>query len=698
MTDTAPATPAPPTDLAVRAAEVLQSLAGPEARLRPDQLAAVDALVTHRRRVLLVQATGWGKSAVYWIATRLLRDAGAGPTLVVSPLLALMRNQVAAAQRAGIRAETINRANLDDWSQVEAKIDADQVDVLLISPERLNNPRFRREVLAPLSGRIGLLVVDEAHCISDWGHDFRPDYRRIADVIAALPDGVPVLAATATANDRVERDVAAQIGSDTLTFRGSLDRPSLHLGAVVDLPTSAHRLAWLADWVATHPGPGLVYCLTVSEVDRVAAHLADAGLSVAAYTGATDAAERERIEGALDSGGLSCVVATSALGMGYDNAHLAYVVHLGSPSSPIAYYQQVGRAGRGAADASVVLVPTPTEGDIWAYFDATAMPERHVVEEVLATLQSSGPCTVVQLEGLVNLRRGRLEALLKVLDVEGAVDRDGSAWFRTDRPWAYDDERYRTLAAARRAEQDAMRRYRSTAGCRLRFLREALDDPGAQDCGRCDNCTGTAVPSSVDPDAVASAQQFLRGATVRLEPRKQWPRGLEGRRGNIAPDLRPEEGRALAFGTDPGWAETLAPLFAGPDAPPGDDLLRGVAATLKAWDWGRRPTWVTWIPSRSRPQLVAGLAERLAQVGKLDLVDAVRRVRADAPPQSRMENSAVQAANVLDAFEFATGLPSGPGLVVDDAMRSGWTMTVVAEGLRSSGAGLILPFVLWRRP
>jgi ATP-dependent DNA helicase RecQ len=701
VTDTAPSTPPGPTGpseaLADAAVEVLRSLAGPDAQLRGDQLAAISALVSDRSRVLLVQATGWGKSAVYWIATRLLRDQGAGPTLVVSPLLALMRNQVAAAQRAGIRAETINSANLDDWHAIEARIDADEVDVLLISPERLNNPRFRREVLGPLTERVGLLVVDEAHCISDWGHDFRPDYRRIADVIAGLPDGVPVLAATATANGRVEHDVAAQIGTATVTFRGSLDRPSLHLG-VVDLRTAAHRLAWLADFAAGRTGPGLVYCLTVAEVDRVAGFLTASGLRAAAYTGATDAAERERIEAALDAGELSCVVATSALGMGYDNAHLSYVVHLGSPSSPIAYYQQVGRAGRGSASAQVVLVPTPTDGDIWAYFDATAMPPRHVVDDVLAALASSGPCTVADLEGMVNLRRGRLEVLLKILDVEGAVDRDGSSWFRTDRPWVYDDERHQQLAAARRAEQDAMRRYATTSGCRLRFLREALDDPAASDCGRCDNCTGLALDTATDAARVTAAQHHLRGAVVRIEPRKQWPRGLDARKGRIGPELRPEEGRALAHGTDPGWSEVLAPLFSGPDGPPDDDLLRGVAATLKAWDWGRRPTWVTWIPSRRRPLLVRGLAERLAQVGKLDLVDAVVRLRADAPPQDQMENSAVQAANVVDAFAFADDLPPGPGLLVDDSLRSGWTMAVVAEGLRANGSGLILPFVLWRRP
>lgn len=698
---TPPDLPDADPSLSAAAAAVLHELAGPDASLRPDQLAAIDALVTRHERVLLVQATGWGKSAVYWIATRLLREAGGGPTLVVSPLLALMRNQVAAASAAGIRAATINSANIDEWREIEGRIAADEVDVLLISPERLNNPRFRADVLPALAASVGLLVVDEAHCISDWGHDFRPDYRRIRDVLAGLRWDTPVLAATATANQRVEADVAGQIGVGTRTFRGSLDRPSLHL-SVVHLPTAAAQLAWVGGWASARSGPGLVYCLTVSEAERVAAYLADRGVAARAYTGSTPAPERERIEAGLDDGSLACVVATSALGMGYDNPRLAYVVHLGSPSSPIAYYQQVGRAGRGRVDAEVVLLPTAAEADIWRYFDATAMPPEETVQEVLGVLERSGPCTIPALESMVNLRRGRLEALLKILDVDGAVDRDGSAWRRTEQPWSYDRPRYEQLAAARAAEQEAMRRYQRTEGCRLRFLREELDDPGATDCGRCDRCLGVDASAAVDADEVARVTRFLRGAVVVLEPRKQWPRGFEGRSGTIKPDVRAEEGRALAYGTDPGWSEVLGPRFAGPDAAPDDDLLRGVAAALKAWPWGRRPTWVTWVPSRRRPELVAGLARRLSEVGNLELVDAVHRVRADAPPQARMDNSATQAANVLDAFTFGRAdggpLPLGPGLLIDDATRSGWTLAVVAEGLRSAGSGLILPFVLWKRP
>lgn len=689
------------TDVAIEAQAVLQDLAGPSAVLREDQLAAIDALVSQHRRVLLVQATGWGKSAVYWIATQLLRREGGGPTLVVSPLLALMRNQVAAADKAGIRAATINSANVDDWREIEARIARDEVDVLLISPERLNNPRFRADVLPSLAAAVGLLVIDEAHCISDWGHDFRPDYRRIADVLAGLGSGVPVLAATATANSRVEADVAAQIGTETVTYRGSLDRPSLHL-SVVSLPTSAEQLAWIRSWASDREGPGLVYCLTVSEAERVATYLADHGVRAVAYTGSTPTAERERIEASLDDGSVSCVVATSALGMGYDNPNLAYVVHLGSPSSPIAYYQQVGRAGRGRVDAEVVLLPTTAEERIWAYFDSTSMPPRSTVEEVLRVLERAGPCTITALESQVNLRRGRLEALLKVLDVDGVVDRVGSEWFRTKVPWVYDEERFAALAASRRAEQETMRGYQRTEGCRLQYLREQLDDVGAAPCGRCDRCTGDGPELVVEDAAIDDATRFFRSAQVPIEPRKQWPRSFEGRKGNVAPDRRAEEGRALAFGTDPGWSEVLAPLFAQPDGPPSEELVRGVAAVLKAWPWGRRPTWVTWVPSRTRPLLVQGLAARIAELGSMELVEAVVRIRADAPPQADMDNSATQAANVLDAFAFGrpdgAPLPVGPGLVFDDALRSGWTLTVVAEGLRAAGSGLVLPFVLWRRP
>ncbi|MGH8859763.1 MAG: RecQ family ATP-dependent DNA helicase, partial [Jatrophihabitantaceae bacterium] len=361
-------------DLRTSAQQHLTRLAGPTAVLRDDQWAAIAALVEQRRKVVVIQRTGWGKSAVYWIAAGLRRAAGSGPALVISPLLALMRDQVAAAARSGLRAVTLNSANIDDWSAIEAQLVADEVDVLLISPERLNSAGFRSRVLPDLAPRIGLLVVDEAHCVSDWGSDFRPDYRRIRDVLAGLPEGTPVLATTATANDRVTADVAAQLGMDTLTLRGSLDRESLAL-SVIATPDLPHAYAWIADALAGRlTGSGLIYTLTVAETTRLASFLADRGHDVAAYSSATPPDERALIEKRLLAHELRAVVATSSLGMGLDHPTLGFVVNLGAPPSPIAYYQQVGRAGRALDEAHAVLLPTAADERIWAFFDSTAFP------------------------------------------------------------------------------------------------------------------------------------------------------------------------------------------------------------------------------------------------------------------------------------------------------------------------------------
>jgi ATP-dependent DNA helicase RecQ len=695
MDSPGPAAP-PPADLSARAGELIRALAGPGAEIRPDQLAAIEALVVDRRRALVVQRTGWGKSAVYFLATALLRERGAGPTLVVSPLLALMRDQIAAARRAGIVAETVNSANTDDWDAIHKRVVDGEVDLLVVSPERLNSPGFRDDVLPRITAEIGLLVVDEAHCISDWGHDFRPDYRRIRDVLAELGD-VPVLACTATANDRVVADVAEQLGADPVVQRGDLDRTSLHL-SVIELGP-AERLAWLAHHLDDLPGSGIIYTLTVAGTELVAGWLRQAGHAVEAYSGATEPEARERIEHALRANELRAVVATSALGMGFDKGDVGFVVHLGAPPSPIAYYQQVGRAGRAVERAEVVLLPGAEDQRIWEWFDSTAFPPEGLVRRVLGELDRVGGETVstAVLEQTVNLGRSRLEGLLKVLDVDGAVERVRGGWRATGEPWSYDGERYRRVAATRRDEQQAMLDYVAAPGCRMRFLREQLDDPFVDgDCGRCDACTGTARVEV--PADVSAARDHLRAQDHPLVPRRQWPRGVGVARGNIANGVRLAEGRALASDGDGGWSGLVAEVL-DEGRPVDDELVNGVAAMLKRWPWESRPTAVAWVPSRRRPDAVPELARRLGALGKLAVLDVVARA-AERPPQAEMGNSAHQLTNVWDAFAVTppeAGWPRGPVLLLDDEWRSGWTMTVVGARLREAGAGPVFPAVLRRR-
>ncbi|MDT4917374.1 MAG: ATP-dependent helicase RecQ, partial [Pseudonocardiales bacterium] len=603
------------TQLRVQAQGHLTALAGDGAVLREDQWTAIAALVAERRRALVVQRTGWGKSAVYFVATALLRAQGSGPTVIVSPLLALMRNQIAAAERAGIRAVTINSTNVDAWQQVYAEVSRGAVDVLLLSPERLNNPDFRDNVLPQIAATCGLLVVDEAHCISDWGHDFRPDYRRLRTLLPELPDGIPVLATTATANSRVVDDVADVLGlghgaaDDVLVLRGSLDRESLHLG-VLELPTTAHRLAWLAENLDSLPGSGIIYTLTVAASHEVAGYLRERGFAVAAYSGQTEQTERLAAEDDLLGNRVKALVATSALGMGYDKPDLGFVIHFGAPPSPIAYYQQVGRAGRGVDRAQVILLPGPEDQAIWDYFVSVGFPaEQHVRTALRALAAEGAPTSTATLETRVELSRSRLETMLKVLDVDGAAKRVRGGWIATGADWYYDAERYRKVGQVRSDEQRAMREYEATTGCRMRFLRAQLDDPGATDCGRCDNCGGLALVGEVGDTAVATASSVLRRPGVPVDPRRMWPSAMPGLgievRGKLPPTEQAEPGWVIARLTDIGFGPRLRSLLAAEaaDAPVPDDLIKAGVDVLASWDWAERPEAVMHIGSTRRPEL-----------------------------------------------------------------------------------------------
>lgn len=721
----------------------LRALVGrDDARLRDDQWRAIEALVAFRRRALVVQRTGWGKSAVYFVATRLLRDRGAGPTVIVSPLLALMRDQIAAAARAGIRAVTINSANVTEWEDVHAAIAAGEVDVLLCSPERLNNPGFRDEVLPRLAADAGLVVVDEAHCISDWGHDFRPDYRRIRTLLADLPTGIPVLATTATANERVTADVAEQLGvraeaaqpgasDEVLVLRGALDRESLHL-AVLPLPDQPSRVAWLTEALQDVDGSGIVYCLTVSAAEQVASQLRAAGLAVASYTGQTDPAERERLEEDLKENRVKALVATSALGMGFDKPDLAFVVHLGAPSSPIAYYQQVGRAGRGVDDAVVVLLPGEEDRRIWEWFASTAFPPQAQVRATLEALGGGGTQSVAQLETQVDLKRSRLEGMLKVLDVDGAVRRVKGGWEATGRPWSYDAERYARVDQTREAEQRAMLDYQATTGCRMAFLRAALDDPELEqgwECGRCDRCGGVELPAAPDAETVAAARADMDRPGVEVVARRQWPSGMDRLgldvRGRIAAEEQAETGRAVARLDGLGWSAPLRELFA-PGASDGETpvpLRRAAARVLDEWDALHAPhpapadgdegaetdapaerrlllDGVVAVRSVTRPHLTHHLASGLAAYLGRPLIGAIGPVPGREEPGRHDVNSATRLAGVAARLQLElspaalAGLPGRRVLLVDDWTESGWTLTVAARLLRQAGAEAVHPFVL----
>ena len=675
---------------------ILARLAGPAALPRADQVDAVHAVLQPASRVLVVQATGWGKSAVYWAATHAIRSTGAGPTLVVSPLLALMRDQVSAAERAGLKAATVNSTNVDDWDEVFAQLDADAIDVLLVSPERLGNPRFAAR-LGALLARVGLIVIDEAHCISDWGFDFRPDYQRLARALLSTPTA-SVLATTATANERVTLDIGAQLqaqsGVSTVTFRGTLARTSLTLSVVPGL-TPLQRYAWIADALAQLPGSGIVYVLTVAEAERLTAFLRSCGFAVDAYTGQIDADTRLQVEDRLRHNQVKAVVATSALGMGYDKPDLGFCVHVGSPSTPVAYYQQVGRAGRAVAHAEGVLLPSDADERIWDYFATASIPDPQTAAKVLQSLGGDGR-SLIEIEADTGVRRGRLEALLKILAVEGVVDKDGSAWRATGVPYVHDSAKWSALAQVRQQEADIMRQYAHGQGCLMAYLQTALDDPSPAPCGRCSVCTGHLPYPGLapSPDKLLAARDFLRGMDVDIEARKRWPAGV-GRKGAIRGfDL----GRAVAFADDPGWvAELQALRQAAPGEVP-DELLAGAVAMLGRWakTWPARPVCVVPLPA---PNMAGNrrLAAHIAQKGRLLLQDGFSWTGGPAPDDAA---STPVVAHLESAIRWAgdAAMPAGPVLLVATDVRTRWTATVAAALLREQGVSQVLLLALHLRP
>ncbi|MGI8596362.1 MAG: RecQ family ATP-dependent DNA helicase [Thermoleophilaceae bacterium] len=688
-----------PDTFAGEALERLRTLTGyPAAEFRPDQLEAIHDVVVDHARVLCVERTGWGKSAVYFVATSLLRDAGAGPTLIVSPLLALMRNQIAAAERLGLRAHTVNSTNREDWDAVRDRLADDTIDLLLISPERLNNPRFRDDMLPLFGASVGLLVVDEAHCISDWGHDFRPDYRRVKDMLGALAPEAAVLGTTATANDRVVGDVLEQLAGEDeeplRSYRGPLARTSLRL-ETLDLPRPAERLAWLAENLAALPGSGIVYTLTKRDAEQVAAFLTANGVPALGYSGDQETDERVRTEELLLRNEVKAVVATSALGMGYDKADLTFVVHFQAPGSVVSYYQQVGRAGRGVDHADVVLLRGGEDRRIQDFFIEQAFPARERVLAVLEELEAAGAegRTTRELMSVVNLGMGRIEAMLKILDVEGAVRRAGKRWQAVEGSgWSYDAGRYEQVTALRRAEQRAMAAYGADGRCLMRVLQEELDDPDPRDCGRCSVCTEPRFATPPAPALVELAGRHLRSRPLELEAKKMAP-DEAGTMRKIPDDARIEPGWALARLGDGGWWPAIdRGLRAGRLD---DEIAVVLADILRAAD--TPVAWVTSVPSARLGDVVSDLAGRLAGALGVETLDLVVRT-GDRPPQREMANAVQQAANVRGAFAI-TGRPQrGTGVLLDDLRMSGWTLAMVGGQLRRAGAEAVVPLALATLP
>lgn len=679
-----------------RALELLRIGSGrADATFRDGQEDAIRHIVEGKGRLLVVQKTGWGKSFVYFIATKLLREAGAGPALLISPLLALMRNQIAAAERMGVRAATINSDNQDEWKSVEAKLRRNEVDILLIAPEKLGNDWFNTEVLAGIAGQISLMVIDEAHCISDWGHDFRPHYRLLERIARTLPANLRLLATTATANDRVMEDLVAVLGPNMKVLRGDLNRSSLTL-QTMRLPSQAVRLAWIAQQLSSLPGHGIIYTLTIRDANQLADWLKARGFAVEAYTGKTGD-RREELEQALQENKVKALVATTALGMGYDKPDLAFVIHFQMPGSVVAYYQQVGRAGRALESAYGVLLSGDEEEGITDWFIRSAFPTRQEVDDVLGALNEAPEgLSIPDLMTCVNMSKGRIEKTITALSLESPapIAKQGTKWQLTaaelgDGFWARADR----LTKLRRAELQQMQEYVSRPfGQHMGFLIDALD-------GDSSTVSPPSLPplsEDVDQLLVREAEEFLCRTSLPIEPRKKWPVGGMPQYGIHTASTIPyqaQPGKALCVWGDAGWGG-LVRQGKYHDGHFSDDLVAACVKMIQEWNPQPSPTWVTCVPSLRHPELVPNFAQRLAAALGLPFHMVIAKTDA-RPEQKTMANSTQQARNIDGSLALnGQPIPPGPVLLVDDMVDSRWTLTVAAWLLRKSGSGAVWPMAL----
>lgn len=682
------------------AEKLLRQMIGENAEFHEGQWEAINNALNNKK-TLVIQKTGWGKSIVYFIASMMLKQKRGGVTILLSPLLSLIRNQIQTAQKMGLRALTINSENKEEWEQIERTLLNGECEIIFISPERLANKDFVERVIPMIKGSINMIVVDEAHCISDWGHDFRPDYGRIVDVIKLLPPNIPVLATTATANKRVEKDIKNQLGDNLMTVRGPLMRESLKI-QVIKLPKQTERMAWLIENINKVEGSGIIYCATTRDCNKVSEFLRMNGINALPYHASLskDKEEnkklREEREKLLINNEVKALVSTVALGMGFDKGDLSFVIHFQMPSNIIKYYQEIGRAGRKLKNAYAVLLSGEEDREISEYFIENSFPKREQLEMILRIIENSDSgLTINELCKVVNMSKKGIEKCLSLLDLNKIIAKDRTKYFRTTYPYDYENFKVEEVLQTRYRELDLMEEYTNTKKCYMKFLANELDDDTECECGRCCNCIGREYfPSVIEKADVIKAENFLKNRVIKINVRKQWPSGVvsEGIKRIPVPQQN-EEGRILADYGDFGYGKMIEEdkyknnHFR-------DELVDATIEVIKnKWNELTKIDCVAAVPSLRRPELVKSFAKRVAEKLGIDFVDIIVKPR-ETEQQKTMENSNMQAKNAYNAFSVIKNVNYENVLLIDDMIDSGWTLTACGIMLKEKGAKKVYPYAL----
>lgn len=676
-------------DIYAKSTEILKSIYGSNASFRDGQYEAIEATMTNNR-TLVVQRTGWGKSLVYFVCTKLMREQKRGVTMVVSPLLALMENQIDAAQKIGLRCNVLNSTVKDMRDEILTSLEKDELDLILVTPESLFSDDVQRRLK---NIRIGLFVIDEAHCISDWGHDFRLEYGKLKTIIQQLPTNVPILATTATANDRVVADLRSQLGNNVFVSRGPLTRESLYI-QVLNKPDKIERYAWILENIPKLKGSGIIYCLTQRDCDYLADFLKKNGISAAAYysrSGEDGNNINREIEENFRNNKLKIIVATIKLGMGYDKGDIAFVIHYQMPQNIVSYYQQIGRAGRNLDRAYIFLLYGKEDEEILNYFIDTAFPTEQETESIVQYIGSKDGVKESEIISALNIRSARIKKALSFLQNDGFIRKEKSYYYLTPKKFVYNKEHYEMITAIRKHEVEQMKCLAGTQECYSRYIVSCLDDKTAHNCGHCANCLGKEfLPSAVSQKFIHIAEEFVNKLIIPIEPRKMWVNSSVTTASKIVHIN--QQGFCLSKYGDAGYGELVKQGKYSKEMRFCDQLVGKTVEILRPFIQEHEITHICCVPSL-RSELVKDFAIRVAEALKLEFADILKKT--PAQQQKEMENSAHQCANAYQSFFVKENVTVPRNiLLIDDIVDSKWTFTVCGYRLMEAGAENIYPFAL----
>lgn len=683
-----------------KAHEALITIYGENASFREGQYEAIEATLTNRR-TLVVQKTGWGKSLVYFISAKLVE----GITVIISPLLILMENQREAADKMGLRCLVLNSTvrTAADRREIIKKLKAGDCDIFFTTPETL----YSKEVQSLIPNlNIGLFVIDECHCISDWGHDFRLEYGSLSRIISMLPENVGVLGTTATANDRVIEDLKKQFGNDVYVSRGSLTRESLHI-EILKLETTAERYSWIRENIIKLPGAGIIYCLTRRDCENLSNYLNGYGIASRPYYSSaeleiqdpeTGMTYNETTEKLFMDNQIKAIVATIKLGMGYDKEDIGFVIHFQRPSSLVAYYQQIGRAGRKEGTEAYCYMMTGKEDrEVNEYFINNAFPTEEQEKGVIKALeQHPEGIKLRELYRYSNISQKALDKTIMFLLNQGIIYRDEyKKYHRSLNPYSYKGDYYEVVKKTKMQELKAMDQYLEEEGCLSKYVVNSLNDYTAKDCGKCHNCLGTTILEGVEMpsiETVIETQEWLNRVFIAITPRKRWPDN-DNTFDNSATISNPnKEGVALAKYGDAGYGAMVAHDKYYADAYR-EDLIDKTVDVLSSYINDADVNAITSIPS-GRNKKINTFAKEVARrlgIPHLDLLC----VTGEGDQQKRMQNSYFQYKNAAEKMALVSGASAPRSIIlIDDVVDSKWTLTVAGALLSKAGASNIIPFCL----